>query len=115
MTPVFAFLNSPQDWLLIAVLAFFCSWCSASDMPEVGRSLGKGIMEFKKGMKGLEDDRTAPSPPPRRLPLRRRSPCRKLRAHRNGSPPRPRNSTSPRTRRPRRRSDLETMPGEPYT
>src|SRR2546429_9490601 len=25
-------------------------------LPEVGRSLGKGIMEFKKGLKGLEDD-----------------------------------------------------------
>jgi sec-independent protein translocase protein TatA len=25
-------------------------------LPEVGRSLGKGIVEFKKGLKGLEDD-----------------------------------------------------------
>ena len=25
-------------------------------LPEVGRSLGKGIVEFKKGMKGLEDE-----------------------------------------------------------
>ena len=25
-------------------------------LPDVGRYLGKGIMEFKKGMKGLEDD-----------------------------------------------------------
>jgi sec-independent protein translocase protein TatA len=25
-------------------------------LPEVGRYLGKGIVEFKKGMKGLEDD-----------------------------------------------------------
>jgi sec-independent protein translocase protein TatA len=25
-------------------------------LPEVGRSLGKGIIEFKKGLKGLEDE-----------------------------------------------------------
>jgi sec-independent protein translocase protein TatA len=25
-------------------------------LPEVGRSIGKGIVEFKKGMSGLEDD-----------------------------------------------------------
>jgi sec-independent protein translocase protein TatA len=25
-------------------------------LPEVGRYLGKGIVEFKKGVKGLEDD-----------------------------------------------------------
>ena len=25
-------------------------------LPEIGRSLGKGIVEFKKGLKGLEDE-----------------------------------------------------------
>jgi len=25
-------------------------------LPEVGRSLGKGIVEFKKGIRGIEDD-----------------------------------------------------------
>ena len=25
-------------------------------LPEVGRSLGKGIVEFKKGLKGIEED-----------------------------------------------------------
>jgi len=25
-------------------------------LPEVGRSLGKGIVEFKRGLKGIEDD-----------------------------------------------------------
>lgn len=36
-------------------------------LPEVGRSLGKGIIEFKKGLKGLEDefDTTASPAPPR--------------------------------------------------
>jgi sec-independent protein translocase protein TatA len=27
-------------------------------LPEVGRSLGKGIVEFKKGLKGIEEDVT---------------------------------------------------------
>jgi sec-independent protein translocase protein TatA len=36
-------------------------------LPEVGRSLGKGIVEFKKGLKGIEDEvdeaSNRPSPP----------------------------------------------------
>lgn len=36
--------------LLIGVLLF------GRKLPEVGRYLGKGIVEFKKGMKGLEDE-----------------------------------------------------------
>jgi sec-independent protein translocase protein TatA len=34
----------------VAVLLF------GKRLPEVGRSLGKGIIEFKKGLRGLEDD-----------------------------------------------------------
>ena len=35
-------------------------------LPEVGRSLGKGIVEFKKGLKGIEEDiETASSQPSR--------------------------------------------------
>lgn len=36
--------------LILGVLLF------GRRLPDVGRYLGKGIMEFKKGMKGLEDD-----------------------------------------------------------
>ncbi len=35
---------------VIAVLLF------GKRLPEVGRSLGKGLMEFKKGMQGIEDE-----------------------------------------------------------
>ena len=36
-------------------------------LPEVGRSLGRGIVEFKKGIKGIEDDvDTASSAPVQR-------------------------------------------------
>jgi sec-independent protein translocase protein TatA len=44
---------SPFHLLVLLVLGmlFF-----GKRLPEVGRSLGKGIVEFKKGLKGLEDD-----------------------------------------------------------
>jgi sec-independent protein translocase protein TatA len=56
MAAVYASFFSGQDWLLILVLAFFLFVVFGKRLPDVGRSLGKGIMEFKKGMKGLEDD-----------------------------------------------------------
>jgi sec-independent protein translocase protein TatA len=35
-------------------------------LPEVGKSIGKGIVEFKKGLSGIEDDiDTASKPPPK--------------------------------------------------
>ncbi|SIO44914.1 sec-independent protein translocase protein TatA [Singulisphaera sp. GP187] len=36
--------------MAVAVLLF------GKRLPEVGRSLGKGIVEFKKGLRGLEDE-----------------------------------------------------------
>src|SRR5262249_30197775 len=45
--------------LIIGVLLF------GRKLPEVGRYLGKGIVEFKKGIKGLEDEiDTASAPRP---------------------------------------------------
>ncbi len=41
-------------------------------LPEVGRSLGKGIVEFKKGLRGIEEgfdfSGDTPSTPSRRIP-----------------------------------------------
>ena len=54
MTPLFGlFTLSPWEIIIIlgiGVLLF------GRKLPDVGRYLGKGIVEFKKGMKGLEDD-----------------------------------------------------------
>ncbi|MEZ6233372.1 MAG: twin-arginine translocase TatA/TatE family subunit [Phycisphaerales bacterium] len=54
----------PLEWgiiLLIALLLF------GRRLPEVGKSLGKGIVEFRRGLKGvtdeIEDESNKPSPP----------------------------------------------------
>jgi len=43
------------EWLVIAALGLLIF---GKRLPEVGRSLGKGIVEFKKGLKGVQDDVT---------------------------------------------------------
>jgi sec-independent protein translocase protein TatA len=57
------------EWIIIGALGllFF-----GKRLPDVGRSLGKGIVEFKKGLKGIEDDidtaSSQPTPPPQYKP-----------------------------------------------
>ncbi len=50
-----------QMIILAAILLLFFG----KRLPEVGRSLGRGIVEFKKGLAGVEDDanRSAANPP----------------------------------------------------
>ena len=49
----------------VAVLLF------GKRLPEVGRSLGKGIVEFKKGLRGMEDEFDFTRPRPLTSPARR--------------------------------------------
>lgn len=56
----------PQElfWLFLIVLLIF----GAKRIPEIGRSVGRGIQEFKKGMREVEtelqvSDKPAPAPP----------------------------------------------------
>jgi sec-independent protein translocase protein TatA len=62
MTALFGFLpnlgmSEMMVLLVIGVLLF------GRRLPEVGRYLGKGIVEFKKGLKGLEDEVEGTSAP----------------------------------------------------
>ena len=41
------------EWVILLVLGLLIF---GRRLPEVGRSLGKGIVEFKKGIKGIEDE-----------------------------------------------------------
>src|SRR3954470_6356643 len=49
----------------VAVLLF------GKRLPEVGRSLGKGIVEFKKGLRGMEEELDFSSSPSSNVPARR--------------------------------------------
>jgi sec-independent protein translocase protein TatA len=41
------------EWLIILIVALLIF---GKRLPDVMKSLGKGIVEFKKGVKGVEDD-----------------------------------------------------------
>ena len=55
----------PAEFILLGLVALLIF---GRRLPEVGKSLGKGIVEFKKGLSGIEDDidqaGSAPDPPP---------------------------------------------------
>ena len=54
MTPSFAFLQlNPWEIMLLLGLGLLLF---GRKLPDVGRYLGRSMIEFKKGMKGLEDD-----------------------------------------------------------
>lgn len=54
MTPLFGFLNlGAQEMIVLMIIGVLLF---GRKLPEVGRYLGKGIVEFKKGIKGLEDE-----------------------------------------------------------
>lgn len=43
----------PMEMVIVGVIAVLLF---GKRLPEVGRSLGKGIVEFKKGIRGIEDE-----------------------------------------------------------
>jgi sec-independent protein translocase protein TatA len=46
-------LPSGGEWIILLILGLLIF---GRRLPEVGRSLGRGIIEFKKGIKGIDDD-----------------------------------------------------------
>jgi sec-independent protein translocase protein TatA len=59
--PLANLMFAPENWLLLAGIALLLF---GKRLPEVGRGLGKGIVEFKKGLAGIEEDVTQPSRQP---------------------------------------------------
>ncbi len=49
------FLQNLGPWEMLAILGIGLL-LFGKRLPEVGRSMGKGIVEFKRGLKGIEDD-----------------------------------------------------------
>ena len=48
-----AWVPGMGEWIIIAAFGLILF---GKRLPEVGRSLGKGIVEFKKGLKGVDDE-----------------------------------------------------------
>lgn len=48
-----AFMIGPMEIGMIAMIGLLVF---GNRLPEVGKSLGRGIVEFKKGVKGITDD-----------------------------------------------------------
>ena len=58
-TPLFGFLGlGTQEIMLLLVLGVLLF---GRNLPQLGRSLGKTVTEFKRGVKGLEDDGLEPA------------------------------------------------------
>ncbi|MCI0363848.1 MAG: twin-arginine translocase TatA/TatE family subunit [Phycisphaerales bacterium] len=52
---VVAFMGMPtgMEWIVLLILGLLIF---GRRLPEVGRSLGKGIVEFKKGIRGIDEE-----------------------------------------------------------
>jgi sec-independent protein translocase protein TatA len=48
-----AWVPGPVEWVFIGGIALLIF---GKRLPEVARSMGKGVVEFKKGLKGIDDD-----------------------------------------------------------
>jgi sec-independent protein translocase protein TatA len=54
MSPLFAIFDiSPVTMMIVGALAVLLF---GERLPEVARSVGKGFMEFKRGMSGIQDE-----------------------------------------------------------
>ena len=56
MSHTLALFTGGIGWQEIILLALVALLIFGKRLPEVGKSLGKGIVEFKKGLSGIEDN-----------------------------------------------------------
>jgi sec-independent protein translocase protein TatA len=50
---ILAWAPGPLEWVVIGIVAVLLF---GKRLPEVGRQLGQGFVEFKKGLKGASDE-----------------------------------------------------------
>jgi len=55
---ILAWVPGPWEMAILAVIALLLF---GKRLPEVGRSLGRGITEFKKGLSEVQDEITKPA------------------------------------------------------
>lgn len=76
------------EWLILLALGLLLF---GRRLPEVGRSLGKGIVEFKKGLSGIEDDVNnavhRQTQPPANLPPPPQQPYGQSQQYQSSAPP----------------------------
>ena len=53
MTPLFGFGVGPWELMVVALVVLLLF---GNRLPSVMRSLGRGVIEFKKGVQGVEED-----------------------------------------------------------
>src|SRR3954447_15453466 len=55
LSPLALGMPGVTEWIIIGAIGLLLF---GKRLPEVGRSLGKGIVEFKKGLAGIDEDIT---------------------------------------------------------
>jgi sec-independent protein translocase protein TatA len=65
---------APSGWELVVIMVV-ALLLFGKRLPEVARNLGKGVVEFKKGLKGVEEDvNQSSSEPPKSQPYTAETP-----------------------------------------